>query len=70
MFINFNLCHKFVIMLRNNYNGNKMLTKTNNRPIIGTGQLSGACVCVCVCVCGHVIRNIELDADEVADNMA
>jgi len=27
-------------------------------------------VCVCVCVCGHVIRNIELDADEVADNMA
>jgi len=55
-------------MLRNNYNGNKMLTKTNNRPIIGTGQLSGACVCVCVC--GHVIRNIELDADEVADNMA
>ena len=45
-----------------------MLTKTNNRPIIGTGQLSGACVCVCVC--GHVIRNIELDADQVADNMA
>jgi len=32
-------------MLRNNYNGNKMLTKTNNRPIIGTGQLSADADC-------------------------